>query len=310
MNEFDIIRHYFQRDVSTHKGVRTGIGDDAAVVSVPNGQELVLTMDTLIEGVHFPATTAAADIGWKALAVNLSDLAAMGAEPRWVTLSLTLPEADSDWLEKFSNGFFELAGQYSIALIGGDLTRGQLSITVQAHGVLPAGQALTRGGARTGDRIFVSGCLGDAGFALTMNNSQQTDYFCQRLNRPMPRLALGQALRGLASSAIDISDGLAGDLRHILDAGDCGARVDTGKLPVSAALAAAVDGESARRLAATAGDDYELCFTVAPHDVVLVDQLSQELAIPLTAIGTIVAGNALDWNSSDQASPYSAFQHF
>lgn len=310
MNEFDIIRRYFQREAGNYDDVRTGIGDDAAVVRVPNDQELVLTMDTLIEGVHFPAVTAAADIGWKALAVNLSDLAAMGAVPRWVTLSLTLSEIDTDWLENFSSGFFELAAQYDIALIGGDLTRGGLAITVQAHGVVPAGQALTRCGAHSGDLIFVSGYLGDAGFALSADYAQQNDYFRQRLNRPRPRLALGQALRGLASSAIDISDGLAGDLQHILSASNCGARVDMEKLPISAELAAAVDGESARHLAVTAGDDYELCFTVSPHNAVHLDHLSQELAVPLTAIGTIVSDDTLHWDGHDQERTYSAFQHF
>ncbi len=308
MNEFEIIEKFFKRQTPDASNPSVGIGDDAAVISVPDGYDLVLAMDTLVESVHFQVTTAAMDIGWKALAVNLSDLAAMGAEPRWVTLSLTLPSVDADWLGDFSGGFFELADQYGVSLVGGDLTRGPLSITVQAQGLLPAGQAMTRSGASIGDLIYVSGSLGDAGYALL--DDCESDYCRQRLNRPQPRLELGQALLGLASSAIDISDGLAGDLRHILDASGCGARLDSDRLPISSSLEAKVDAETARRLALTAGDDYELCFTVAPDRVAQVERLSRDLAIQLTAIGVIERGDSLNWGHEDQVWQYSAFQHF
>jgi len=204
--------------------------------------ELVISMDTLVSGIHFPETTYPQDIGYKSLAVNLSDLAAMGAEPRWITLALTMPESDEAWLEKFMEGFSELAQQYMLDLIGGDLTRGPLSITVQVHGFVPVGKAIYRHGAQTGDLVFVSGVLGDAGLALRMLAEQAlltnkyNDYLLQRLNRPAPRISLGLALRDTASSAIDISDGLLADLGHILTASKKGAIIKTDQLPLSDAL--------------------------------------------------------------------------
>lgn len=312
MNEFDIIARFFQRDVSSAEDVTLGIGDDAAVVRVPEGQELVLAMDTLVEAVHFPMNTAAEDIGWKALAVNLSDLAAMGAVPRWFTLSLTLPEVDEQWLENFSSGIFELASQYDAILIGGDLCRGPLAVTVQAHGLVAAGQAVMRSGARAGDLVYVSGTLGDAGYALTaMAKAADKEYFLRRLNRPQPRVAVGQALRGLASSAIDISDGLAGDLQHILDASRCGARIDVDKLPVSPALAQVTDSAEACRMALTAGDDYELCFTVAASRAAEVNKMAAETGVPLTVIGEIVPETTLKWlTPAGELTGYRAFEHF
>lgn len=312
MNEFDIIARYFQRDVSSATDVTLGIGDDAAVVRVPEEQELVLAMDTLVEAVHFPMNTPAADIGWKALAVNLSDLAAMGAIPRWLTLSLTLPEVDEQWLEDFSSGFFELARQYDASLIGGDLCRGPLAVTVQAHGVVTKGQAIMRSGARPGDLVYASGTLGDAGYALTaMTAAADKEYFMQRLNRPQPRVAVGQRLRGLATSAIDISDGLTGDLQHILNASRCGARIDTEKLPVSPALIQVVDSTEACRMALTAGDDYELCFTVAASRVAEVNDIAVETGVPLTVIGEIVPGTTLKWlTPAGELTGYRAFEHF
>lgn len=313
MNEFEIIRHFFDR-TPAGENITLGIGDDGAVVSVPSGFELVLAMDTLIKDVHFSESTAAADIGWKALAVNLSDLAAMGAQPCWATLSLTLPGTDDTWLQSFADGFFTIANQYDVTLIGGDLCRGPLSVTVQAHGLVPAGQALTRGGARTGDWIYVTGCLGDAGYALTSaaTESPHSSYFRERLDRPQPRVRFGQSLRGIASSAIDLSDGLAGDIRHIMRASGCGAMIDADKLPVSDALQAEVDSHAAQRLALTAGDDYELCFTLSAEAGY---GLTQRLATTgaretATVVGVITDGDDLVIRSANNDMELSAYSHF
>ena len=308
MNEFDIIRRFFDRSPADESAI-LGIGDDGAVVSVPAGQELVLAMDTLIRGVHFPESTPAADIGWKALAVNLSDLAAMGAEPRWATLSLTVPDADETWLQAFADGFFSLADQYGVTLIGGDLCRGPLVITVQAHGLLPAGQAITRSGARQGDCIYVTGYLGDAGYALRSTESATADYFRQRLNRPQPRIEAGKLIRGTASSAIDISDGLAGDIRHIMQASDCGALIKADKLPISPALQAAEEPAEARHLALTAGDDYELCFTVASEAGQALERRLLAAGESVSLIGKITSDRQLHVESDDgqQLTGYSHF---
>ena len=304
LSEFDLIDRYFKNALSDGPEVRCGIGDDAAIVSVPQGMELSLSMDTLVAGVHFPASTTPADIGHKALAVNLSDMAAMGAEPRWITLSLTLPQDDpSAWLEGFMAGFSALARKYSLALIGGDLARGPLSITIEIHGWLPTGAAIYRGGAHPGDRIYVSGTLGDAGLALgvldrrwTIDGKYHAEIF-SRLHTPSPRIALGMALRGLATSAIDISDGLQADLGHILDASHAGARLDAGLLPLSKALQQ-LPLEQAWEIALTSGDDYELCFTLpvaAPES-----EIKRLSAItPVQCIGQVIAETGMYWQRAD-----------
>lgn len=311
MNEFDIICRFFNRP-GRDENVTLGIGDDAAVVRVPSGQELVLAMDTLIRGVHFPESTAAGDIGWKALAVNLSDLAAMGAEPCWATLSLTLPEADESWLQAFADGFFELADQHRVSLVGGDLCRGPLTVTVQAHGLVPAGQAITRQGAVPGDLVYVTGYLGDAGYALTPDATGSSDYayFRERLDRPQPRVRTGLALRGIASSAIDLSDGLAGDIRHILQASSCGAVIEAGRLPLSEPLRAAVDEETGRRLALTSGDDYQLCFTVSADQAGTMETRMTSIGETVEQVGEITAGSDLIFRAADGERDYSAYLHF
>lgn len=295
MNEFDIIRHYFTRQPCRPEGLTLGIGDDAAVISVPEAHELVVAMDTLVSGVHFPDAAAAGDIGWKALAVNLSDLAAMGAEPRWATLSLTLPEADENWLADFSSGFFDLAAQYRMDLIGGDLCHGPLSITVQVHGLVPAGQALTRQGARPGDGIYVTGTLGDAAYALAeaVVTSPDHDYFFHRLARPQPRVVCGMALRGIATSAIDISDGLVSDLQHVLDASRVGANILAVSIPVSQPLNQALGEEEAVRVALTGGDDYELCLTAPVAEADRLRAIGDTHQVPVTQIGTIMPSPGL-----------------
>ncbi|MCC2637923.1 MAG: thiamine-phosphate kinase [Moraxellaceae bacterium] len=269
--EFELIREFFRRPVAD-AGVRLGIGDDAALLALPVGEELVVTTDTLVAGRHFPDSAAPFDIGWKALAVNLSDLAAMGAQARWVTLALTLPDSDETFLREFARGFFALAEREGVSLVGGDTTRGPLSITVTALGCVPAGLALRRDGARAGDDLYVSGCVGDAGLGLRLELGQWLDELAplardtalQRLHRPEPRLALGLALRGMASACLDVSDGLAQDLGHLLAASDVGAELELSALPRSAALAD-IDSAFADILALTSGDDYELLFTASPE---------------------------------------------
>jgi len=284
--EFDIIRRYFTRQDSRRRDVIAGIGDDAALLQVPAGMELVVCMDTLVEGVHFPIGTPAAAIGHKALAVNLSDLAAMGAEPAWATLSLTIPESDPDWLADFSQAFFKLADRYQVQLVGGDTTRGPLAVTVQAHGFVPESLALRRQGAQAGDHIYVTGTLGDAGLALQLAGDAGNELQHQ-LDYPEPRIAAGQALRGIASAAIDVSDGLFGDLRKLLSASGVGGEIDIDVVPLSAQLREAFAAEDQQRFALSGGDDYELCFTSA-------EELQNEVAgVRITAIGKVTEGNDL-----------------
>ena len=270
-SEFDIIRHYFSGHRASRDDVLVGIGDDAALLQVPPGRVLAVCMDTLVAGVHFPPETTADAIGHKALAVNLSDLAAMGAEPAWATLALTVPEGDSAWLTAFSEGFFALADRYAVQLVGGDTTRGPLVITVQAHGYVPPGKALRRQGARPGERIYVTGTLGDAGLALR-GDAPDDDRLRRRLDFPEPRIETGLVLRDYASAAIDVSDGLLADLDHLLEGDRLGASLRIDALPRSEAFLEAMQALDPERrslyceLPLSAGDDYELCFTVAEHD--------------------------------------------
>ncbi len=291
MDEFALIEEIIVPRAGYRADVVLGIGDDGAVVIPPLGEELVIVADTLVAGVHFPPQLAPADIGYRAVAVNLSDIAAMGAEPRWATLALTLPEANRDWLTEFMRGMHEALAAHSVQLIGGDTTRGPLTMTVQIIGSVPRGQALTRHGARPGDAIFVSGSLGDAAAGLSIlqrepATSEDEVALIQRFARPTARVALGQALRGIASSCIDISDGLLGDLGHIATRSACSAMVDAAKVPASAALLAGHTAAVARDLGLTGGDDYELCFTLpaaslVPHE----DQLRRQF--DLYRIGTM-----------------------
>jgi thiamine-monophosphate kinase len=283
MDEFALIRRYFEPLGRPRPEVRLGIGDDAALLALPSGSELCITTDTLVAGRHFAADAAAADVGWKALAVNLSDLAAMGAAPLAYTLALTLPEADETWLQGLAAGLAELAAQHDLALIGGDTTRGPLSLTLTAFGAVPAGRALRRQGAREGDLVCVTGTLGDAALALQLG-AQAPAALRQRLHRPQPRLAAGQALRGLASAGLDLSDGLAGDLGHLCRASGVGASVRADLLPASAAFAAAAPAARHLALQVQGGDDYELCLTLPPERVA---EATAACGLPLTVIGRI-----------------------
>lgn len=308
--EFDLIARIRDRVVG-RADVALGIGDDAALLDVPAGRQLVVAMDTLNAGVHFPQATAPADIGWKALAVNLSDLAAMGAEPAWCTLSLSMPDSDAAWLDAFLDGFDALAAQHAVALVGGDTTRGPLSICVAMHGFVAPGRALRRDAARVGDDVWVSGTLGDAAGALRLLVPDAAREVCAdagraaattpaalaalrpRLDRPTPRVALGRVLAGLAHACIDVSDGLLADLGHVARASGVSIAVDLDRLPASTALAAAFDAATLRRLQATGGDDYELAFTAPAAARDAVDAIATRLGVPLTRIGRVDAGQGV-----------------
>lgn len=295
MPEFDLIRRYFTRPAS---GAVLGVGDDAALLRVTEGMELAVSTDMLVEGAHFLPGADPGLLGHKTLAVNLSDMAAMGAAPRWALLAGSLPREDATWLQAFSDGFYALAGQHGVSLIGGDTTRGPLVLCVTILGEVPAGAALRRDGAQAGDDIWVSGLLGEAALALAHLQGkvrlpdEAFEPCARRLHQPQPRLALGLALRGLAHSAIDISDGLLADLGHILENSQVGAEIEFSALPLPpvlhAMLAAGGEGrELALHCALAGGDDYELCFTVPSARRADIAALVQKLALPLARIGAI-----------------------
>ncbi len=292
--EFDLIDRIRAR-ARGRSDVILGIGDDAALLQVPADKQLTVSMDTLNVGVHFPAETAAADIGWKSLAVNLSDLAAMGAQPAWCTLSLSLPQADPAWLEAFLDGFFALADLHDVALIGGDTTCGPLSVCVTVHGFVETGRALRREGARPGDDLWVSGTLGDAAGALALwrEGRQVVPSLRARLDRPTPRIALGQALSNVANSAIDVSDGLLADVGHICSQSGVGAEIEIASLPASDAFRSNFDEESLRALQSAGGDDYELCFSAPPNARAAVEAAAREAGTPVARIGLVVVGSGV-----------------
>lgn len=295
VSEFDLVALLAAR-ARLRPDVLLGIGDDAALLQPRDGMQLAVATDMLNADVHFPADAAPADIGWKALAVNLSDLAAMGATPAWCTLALALPCADVPWLTQFIDGFFELADAHDVALIGGDTTRGPLSVCVGVHGFVEARTALRRAGAMPGDAIWVSGSLGDAAAALYLRESPAADTpprllhaLHARLARPTPRLSLGHALRGVASACIDVSDGLLADLGHLCAASGVGALVELAALPTSEALTAAF-GSQHRWQLQTLGDDYELCFSAPAEATGQLCDIARQTGVTLSRIGWIVSG--------------------
>lgn len=292
--EFELITRYFDRVTSSRRDVEKGIGDDCALLTLPEKQTLAISTDTLVEGVHFLRDIHPADLGYKALAVNLSDLAAMGADPAWLTLALTLPDVNEPWLKAFSDSLFELLDYYNMQLIGGDTTRGPLSLTLGIHGLVPQGRALKRSGAKPGDWIYVTGTLGDsaAGLSLLQHKTRINDpvtheVLIKRHLRPMPRILQGQALRDLASAAIDLSDGLVSDLGHILKASDVGARLNVDALPLSDVLKQHFEPEQALRWALGGGEDYELCFTVPEINRGALDVALGHYGVPFTCVGQI-----------------------
>lgn len=317
--EFRLIDRIRERTAQGREDVKLGIGDDAAIVAPPAGQELAIAIDTMVEGVHFPHGTSAADIGWKSLAVNLSDLAAMGASPAWALLALTLPPQPAESLQAFidgyADGFAQLAQPHRLALIGGDTTRGALAISVAVHGFVPPGKALTRRGARAGDVVLVTGTLGDAagGLHLLQRHARVDEgdgraaYLIERLHRPTPRLAAGLALRERASACIDVSDGLLADLGHICQESGLGAEIESELLPRSSMLMASFDENTVRDLALAGGDDYELCFTVPPSLLAEVQSDLARMGCGATRIGRMVEGEGVrvrdangDWMETTQ----------
>lgn len=287
-SEFDLIRRHFS-PVTTHTDLAGG--DDAALLRPTPGMQLVVSSDMLVAGTHFLADTDPEPLGWKTLAVNLSDIAAMGAKPRWATLALSLPHADEDWIRRFADGFLACASRYGVDLIGGDTTRGPLTLCVTIFGEVPAGEAITRSGACAGDDLWVTGQPGLAalGLACLTENLALSEPARSRcldaLLRPSPRVEAGLALRGLATAMLDISDGLLGDLGHLLARSGVGATVEVDSLPLAAATAGGVAPERARSALLTGGDDYELLFAAPADKRGALVCLSNALALPFTRIG-------------------------
>ena len=315
MDEFELIQKYFVRPDEV-ASVITGIGDDGAVFRPPMGKDLVTVVDTLVEGVHFPTETAGLDVeslGHRAVAVNLSDIAAMGAEPRWMTLALTLNEVNRVWLDDFARGLHAAAAKHGVVLVGGDTTKGEhIVVTVQVTGYVDPGRAISRSGARAGDTIYVSGNIGDAaaGLFLLQNPPEKLlgphEYLQGQFQYPTPRVALGGSLVGRANAAIDVSDGLYADLDKLLTSSGVGAKIDLDKLPLSMALKTCFDKEQQRRFALSGGDDYELCFTSAKH-------LPEEIGgVLVTAIGEVTTRSGIVCVAADHVVNYedSGYLHF
>jgi thiamine-monophosphate kinase len=316
-SEFEIIKQYFDKPwpASDYADVVYGIGDDCAIIAPPPGFDLVASVDTLVADVHFPASANPYDIACRALAANASDLSAMGASPGWFTLALTLPEPNPVWLASFSEGLFDSARQYGMPLVGGDTTRGPLSITLQVQGYVPVGGALRRDGAAVDDDIYVTGWLGRAGAWLALSDQQksQEKLLYQHFYRPPSRLDLGVALRGLASAVIDISDGLLADLGHILERSHVGASILLEDIPYSDKVARLMGKSRAIDLALSAGDDYELCFCAPGKYRKSIALLSQDFGIPITRIGKICIDEhlaLLNKEGQPVAFEQQGYQHF
>lgn len=307
VDEFELIQTYFV-SADEGSGVVTGIGDDGAVLQPELGREIVTVVDTLVGGTHFPDVTDAGDIGYRAVAVNLSDIAAMGARPRWMTLALTLPNADAGWVGRFAEGMRAAAAPHDVALVGGDTTSGDcLVVSVQITGDVEAGCALHRSGACVDDTIFVTGTFGDAAAGLgLLAAGTPNSYLSSRFLRPVARVEYGQQLVGCATAVIDVSDGLIGDLQKLLSASGVGGVIDLEKVPVSSELQAAFAPDEQRRFALSGGDDYELCFTAAAKNV------PAAAGIAVTAIGTITREAGLVCRDHGAVVPYhdSGYRHF
>jgi len=298
LNEFSLIEHYFSA-IGQADGVMLGVGDDGALLDIPAGQHLVVSVDTLVAGVHFPPDAAPDDIARRALRVNLSDLAAMGATPCWFTLALTLPSADMDWLKAFSRALAVDAEQFGCALVGGDTTAGPLTISIQVMGLVPRGRALTRVGARAGDYVFVTGTLGEGAAALQLFDpsvelaGSVRERLKERFYQPMPRLREGLALRGLASAALDVSDGLLADLGHIAEQSALGADLELSALPVAPWLKKLADAGTVQDWVLSGGDDYELCFTVPAENLAAIDGMIVGGELIATCIGRMTPNTGI-----------------
>ena len=309
MNEFDLIREYFTWPIKD-PSVVLGVGDDAAIFNQEQGYQLVTTTDTLTEGVHFSASTPAKDIAHKSLAVNLSDIAAMGAKAKYFTLALALPKIDKSWLQEFSDSLKQLSGNYEVSLIGGDTTRGSLNITITMFGIVENSKAMKRSGARPGDGVYVSGTIGDAGFCFwkLSNGLIPSNQELKRLNCPIPRVELGLVLKNLASACIDVSDGLEQDLSHILKASSVGAVIEVEKIPISEALLGHIKDTNDWSIALCGGDDYELCFTVPEDNEETLKMISESCNVKITKIGVVSESLGLQIEGFD--GPRKSYQHF
>lgn len=295
MGEFDLITEYFSKHKQlSRKDIMLSIGDDCAITQIKSGQNIAITTDTLVSGTHFLPTISPTDLAYKSVAVNLSDLAAMGSTPLWASLALTLPNIDNDWLSEFSNSLFHILDHYNVALIGGDTTKGHLSITLTVQGVLEQDQGLFRHKAQVGDLIFVSGNIGDsaAGLDLLLNYpentySQEEQYLIRQHLHPIPQVELGKLLASYSQCAIDISDGLIADLKHILNRSQCGAEIYIENLPLSSTLVSRYGKKQAKHFALTGGEDYQLCFTIAPEKLKTLEKVLMEKGFNCTCIGKI-----------------------
>lgn len=319
LGEFDLIRRFFTDIGAARSDVELGVGDDAALLRIPRGVDLVAAVDTIVAGRHFPDGSDPRSIGHRALAVNLSDLAAMGATPAWATLALTLPSVDAGWLERFSRGLSDLASVHGVALVGGDTTAGHLTVSVQILGHVERSTALRRSGGCAGDLLLVTGTLGDAGAGLALVSASHTTgdaaaaaVLIQRFEYPSPRVEFGIAMRGIATAAMDLSDGLAGDLPKLANASGLAAHVDIERLPLSAALSAVTDLKQARDWALGAGDDYELLLAVPPRNYEKAVSIAARLNLRLSAIGELRPGGGVTWalNGKESAPPGQGFDHF
>jgi thiamine-monophosphate kinase len=322
LGEFELIRRFFMRRSAVpaeQSGVIVGIGDDAAVLRLPSDTELVSAVDTIVAGRHFPEGTDARSIGHRALAVNLSDLAAMGATPAWATLALTMPNADVAWLELFCEGFWDLADAHGVSLVGGDTTRGPLTVSVQVMGHVPSGTALRRSGARAADVLAVTGSLGDAGAGLAFvmqppppETRDAAGQLIRRFDYPTPRIEFGLQARGIATAAMDLSDGLVADLPKLAHASGLAAHVAVERLPLSDAMRAAVSVSQARDFALGAGDDYELLLAVPPARYAELAAAAHRLNLTLTTIGEFRDGGGVTWslNGRDFAPGVRGWDHF
>ena len=305
MDEFRLIERFFRRD-SRSSDIVVGIGDDGAIVSTGSNQEMALVTDTMVAGVHFPEKTTPEDLGYKLLAVNLSDLAAMGAKPTWFLLNLVVPDANESWLQGFSTGLFSLAEEYGLELIGGDTSRGPLCVSATVGGYVRLGTALRRNGAQAGDELWVSGTLGDAAIGLEIvggvfdGKEEDMTFLVGRLNRPKPRIKLGLSLGSVATAGIDISDGLLADLGHVLkQSGSLGAVVDVSCLPLSPQAIRTCGESLARKMALNGGDDYEICFTASPSQRSQIEQLRDYCNVKLTCIGAVQAPEGISLTGTD-----------
>ncbi|MBT3854454.1 MAG: thiamine-phosphate kinase [Thiotrichales bacterium] len=309
MNEFDLIKSYFNWPLSD-PSIELGVGDDAALFQIDSDCQLVTSTDTLSEGVHFFKDAHPGDIAYKSLAVNLSDIAAMGAQAKCFTLSLTLPKLDESWLQAFSDSLREASEFFNVSLIGGDTTKGPLNITITIMGTVKKSKAIKRSGAKNGDDIYVSGDLGRAALCLKKINegSQPSTTELNKLNKPVPRLSLGSALKNIASSCIDISDGLEQDLSHILSASKVGAIIDSNNLPLSDTVKEYIKSTQDWGLPLCGGDDYELCFTSDKSNQSEIKKLSENLKVRITKIGVI--NNSLNLNIKGYDGLSKSFKHF